>query len=160
MCLHINRVSIEFTCATISDGHPSRLNSDAVQFLELGSAIGRDSAICIPAYPIVLWGSRPCPWLALAWGKKMERFRAWSIIGDSLIRESQGEDEGVLEVHAWTKHASEAASGTRLIHRAAHARNRKPRVYVCVCLFRPPFFFSSSSPQREMPGVFHGAGFV
>lgn len=30
------------------------------------------------------------------------------------MRESQGEDEGVLEVHAWTEHASAPASGTRL----------------------------------------------
>lgn len=67
------------------------------------------------------------------------------------MRESQGEDEGVLEVHAWTEHASAPASGTRLIRRAAHARNRKPRV--CVSFARP-FFFSSSSPRRETPRVY------
>lgn len=78
---------------------------------------------------------RPCPWLPLAWAKKMERFRAWSIIGDPLMRESQGEDEGVLEVHAWTEHASALASGTRLIRWATHARNRKPRVYLFLLLF-------------------------
>lgn len=63
-------------------------------------AESRLQLFCVEADPC------PCPWLLVAWAKKMERFRAWSIIGDPLIHESQGEDEGVLEVHAWTEHAS------------------------------------------------------
>ena len=60
----------------------------------------------------------------------MERFRAWSIIGDPLIHQSQGEDEGVLEVHAWTEHASTRTLGTRLIRcRPTHARNKNPSIF-------------------------------
>jgi len=78
------------------------------------------------------------------------------------MRESQGEDEGVLEVHAWTEHASAPASGTRLIRRVAHARNRKPHVcmYVCVRVSLSPalllLFFLSAERNT---GRFRGAGF-
>lgn len=101
--------------------------------------------------------SRPCPWLPLAWAKKIERFRAWSIIGDPLMRESQGEDEGVLEVHAWTEHASALASGTRLIRRTAHARNRKPHVYLFRLLFLPLFLASLPSAWRGKNSRFRDA---
>lgn len=67
------------------------------------------------------------------------------------MRESQGEDEGVLEVHAWTEHASAPASGTRLIRRVAHARNRKPRV--CV------FFTCPSSSLYSLHKKKHRVGF-